>query len=590
MASSYTLNFSDPSKTNTISVTGPVRNTFDTSLDLVGPGYVAYGQAIHQNFVKLLENFASPNPPASSIEGQLWYDTSNPSRKILRVNNGALTSARWPSANGIYQQANDPSIQYSQNLIDGDMWVDTGNTQLKIRYGNEWTLVGPNVSTGDTKTGSESVSLISNTGDTYPVILNWINGQVVEIISYNSFTPRTVISGFSSLSPGINLTTKVSAKYSGLADRASALEISNGVVILASEILKNRIPTSSRQTHYGSFVVESPIGLFVKRTNGKEIQIYTTSSGAIFNYGSADSTLKIGVNNNSYIKFDGSKKTAYINTSTPFISETTVRTLVSYGSAIVKDNLRIVASTSATVGLTLTGSASVSGNTILTGNLNVYGLSEISTGSSVTVGNIIPANLTRSIGTSSKPFENIYVANIGSSGTYVRIYGSVTTATTLETARKLSITGVVRANLDAGQGLFDGTRSVTFTATAHRSLISDLVSTSTTTATQSLMVLDIINTSTTLKSISKPNFLADIYPGIMQTGMIVPSGTSTQAGYLLCNGFPQTQGGTYTNLFQVIGTRYGAGSAGTFRVPNLMDVTTSNTGSVVASIFYLIKT
>jgi microcystin-dependent protein len=59
---------------------------------------------------------------------------------------------------------------------------------------------------------------------------------------------------------------------------------------------------------------------------------------------------------------------------------------------------------------------------------------------------------------------------------------------------------------------------------------------------------------------------------------------------LLCDGRPQTQGGTYTNLFQVIGTRYGIGSAGTFRVPNLMDVTTSNTGSVVASIFYLIKT
>jgi len=296
------------------------------------------------------------------------------------------------------------------------------------------------------------------------------------------------------------------------------------------------------------------------------------------------------VYNNSYIKFDGSNGTVYINTLTSFVSESTVRTFVSYGSAIVKDNLRIVAPTNATVGLTLTGSASISGNTILTGNLNVYGLSEISTGSSITVGNIIPANLTRSIGTASNPFERIYVANIGSSTTYVKIFGSVTTATTLETARKLSITGVVRANLDAGQGLFDGTRPVTFTATAHRSLISDLVSTATTTPTQALMVLDTVNTSTSLNQISKPNFLADVYPGLVQTGMILPSGTSTQVGYLLCNGFPQSQGGTYTNLFQVIGTRYGVGIAGTFRVPNLMDITTSNTGSVVASIFYLIKT
>jgi hypothetical protein len=590
MATSYTLHFSDPNKTSTITVTGPVRNTYDTSLDLVGPGYVAYGQAIAQNFVRLLENFSSPNPPTSPIEGQLWYDTSNPNRKILRINNGSATSARWPSANGIYQQANDPGIQYNQTLIDGDIWVDTGNTQLKIRYGNNWTLVGPNVSAGDNKTGSESVSLTSNTGNVYPVILNWINGQVVEIIAYNSFTPRTVINGFSSLSPGINLTTKVSAKYSGLTDRASALEVSPGILIQASEVLKNKIPSSSRQTHHGSFVVESPIGLFVKRTNGKEIQIYTTSSGAVVNYGAADSTLKIGIYNNSFMKFDGSKGTVYANTSSPFISEPTTRTFVSYGSAIVKDNLRIVAQTDASIGLTLSGSATISGNASLAGNLNVYGQSEISTGSSVILGNIVPIDLTRSIGTSSRPFEHIYVANIGNSSTYVRIFGSVTTATTLETPRKFSITGVVNACLNTNQGYFNGTKNVVFTATAHRSLIADLDTISVTTATQSLMVLDTVNTGTSLNSISKSNFLADVYPGLIQTGMIMPSGTSTQAGYLLCDGSPQTQGGTYTNLFRVIGTRYGIGGAGTFKVPNLIDVTTSTNSPVVASIFYLIKT
>jgi hypothetical protein len=136
MATQYTLNFSDPSKTTTVVISGSTKNNYSTSLDLVGPGYVAYGETIAQDFLKLLENFASPNPPLNPIEGQLWYDTSNPGRKILRISNGAITSARWPSANGIYQQANDPSIEYSQNLIDGDIWVDTGNTQVKIRYSN----------------------------------------------------------------------------------------------------------------------------------------------------------------------------------------------------------------------------------------------------------------------------------------------------------------------------------------------------------------------------------------------------------------------------------------------------------------------
>jgi hypothetical protein len=239
MASTYTLNFSDPGKTAHITVTGPVRDSTSTSLDLVGPGYINYGTAIAQDFLKLLENFASPNPPLNPIEGQLWYDTSNPDRSVLRINNGETNSARWPSANGIYQQAADPSTEYSQTLKDGDVWVDTGNTQLKIRFGDVWTLVGPSVSTGDTKTGNETVNLVSNTGVTYPVILNWVNGKVVEIISYNTFTPRTVIDGFPSLTPGVNLTTKVSAKFNGLADRANKLEISNGVYIQANEILKN---------------------------------------------------------------------------------------------------------------------------------------------------------------------------------------------------------------------------------------------------------------------------------------------------------------------------------------------------------------
>ena len=136
---SYTLTFSDPNKTQTIIVPGTPngsgKNNYDTSLDLVGPGYIAYGQAIAQNFVKILENFSGPNPPIHSIEGQLWYDTSNPLKKVLRVNNGELSSARWPTANGIYQQAEDPSLQYLQNVKDGDIWVDISVNKLKLRFG-----------------------------------------------------------------------------------------------------------------------------------------------------------------------------------------------------------------------------------------------------------------------------------------------------------------------------------------------------------------------------------------------------------------------------------------------------------------------
>ena len=87
MANSYTLRFSDPTNTGTVEVfgttLGPGKNNYSTSLDLVGPGYTNYGLDTAQNFLKLLENFAGPNPPINAIKGQLWYDTSNPSRKVL---------------------------------------------------------------------------------------------------------------------------------------------------------------------------------------------------------------------------------------------------------------------------------------------------------------------------------------------------------------------------------------------------------------------------------------------------------------------------------------------------------------------------
>ena len=53
MATQYTLNFSDPSKTTTVTISGSTKNNYSTSLDLVGPGYVAYGETIAQDFLKL---------------------------------------------------------------------------------------------------------------------------------------------------------------------------------------------------------------------------------------------------------------------------------------------------------------------------------------------------------------------------------------------------------------------------------------------------------------------------------------------------------------------------------------------------------
>ena len=74
----YTIN---KHNNTTITVADDTLNV-ETSLRLVGKDYIGYGEAIAQNSVSLLENFASETAPTSPIEGQHWW---KPSTKTLNV-------------------------------------------------------------------------------------------------------------------------------------------------------------------------------------------------------------------------------------------------------------------------------------------------------------------------------------------------------------------------------------------------------------------------------------------------------------------------------------------------------------------------
>lgn len=71
----YTVNYSDTTKTTSITVNDGTVNTTDTSLDLVGKNFYNYGEHIAENFLHLLEHFASATAPANPVTGQIWYDT-----------------------------------------------------------------------------------------------------------------------------------------------------------------------------------------------------------------------------------------------------------------------------------------------------------------------------------------------------------------------------------------------------------------------------------------------------------------------------------------------------------------------------------
>ena len=48
-----------------------------TSLTLTGKGTPNYGEIQQENFIRLLENFASDTAPAHATYGQIWFKTTD---------------------------------------------------------------------------------------------------------------------------------------------------------------------------------------------------------------------------------------------------------------------------------------------------------------------------------------------------------------------------------------------------------------------------------------------------------------------------------------------------------------------------------
>ena len=77
---SYIINRTDGTILTEI-VDGNVDQT-STDLTLIGKNASTYGELLNENFVFLLENFASTSSPNNPIIGQLWYDKSTAQLKV----------------------------------------------------------------------------------------------------------------------------------------------------------------------------------------------------------------------------------------------------------------------------------------------------------------------------------------------------------------------------------------------------------------------------------------------------------------------------------------------------------------------------
>lgn len=172
--------------------------TIDSTLDLklVGKNYAGYGEAQNENFVWLLENFASPNSPPRPLSGQLWYDSSN--RKLKFYDN-----SKWRTTGGAEVGDTPPA-----GLTIGDFWFDTENEQMFAWNGAEFLLIGPQGIAGQGATQMRSRSLKDTNGALHAVIEAVADGVSLFIYSPDEFTlddTTNPITGFSLIKQGVTM-------------------------------------------------------------------------------------------------------------------------------------------------------------------------------------------------------------------------------------------------------------------------------------------------------------------------------------------------------------------------------------------------
>ena len=295
----YTVNKTNSSASpNAYTVQDGVVNT-QTDLSLIGKGYAGYGELIAENFLHLLENFSNTTAPSKPIEGQLWYDSTAGRPKVY------TGSSFTPSGGNVPYQSSQPT-----SPTQGDLWIDSDTGQLYFYNGTSSVLVGPPGTTGTTN-GFTFDSIADSSDVTQNITKLFNDGNLIAIVSEDTFTPRATISGFATVKKGITLSTAISdLKFQGTATDADAL----GGVASTSFLRSDANDTTS-----GTLTVANDGG--VKVGTDSDLTLTVDSGGAIISNTIVDTDITFKVNDGgvttTLMTLDGSAARVGIGTATP---------------------------------------------------------------------------------------------------------------------------------------------------------------------------------------------------------------------------------------------------------------------------------
>ena len=199
------------------------RDTTTTSIDLIGRNYAGYGISVNENFVRLLENFASQNAPNNPLIGQLWWDSTNKHLSVWQGTNWKIISSSQTGATAPLAP------------VTGDFWWNTTTSQFSVYNGTSWINIGPYLSPGAAVTALAANS-VSDGSSTHYVGNVTVNNKLGAVFSTDnaSFVPAAPILGLTTIVPGLNLGTGLQVAGNALIGNISSTTVTTSANINAS--------------------------------------------------------------------------------------------------------------------------------------------------------------------------------------------------------------------------------------------------------------------------------------------------------------------------------------------------------------------
>lgn len=290
-----------PGKTD-ISLPENTFNAAATPITLTGRGVKNYGEIQQENFIRLMENFASATPPANPTIGMLWYDTTSG----VRVPKVYDYSEVWlplivGDTSGFITLAGDPTSslhpvtkQYVDSIVSGllPQTPVVAATTAPVVLAGVQTIDGVSVIAGDRVLVKDQASLIQN-GIYVAAVGAWSrapdfdgapSGEVVSGMSY-SVAGGTVNGGdrFSLTTPNPVVVGVSNITFTLVIDYIAYTNIGNNFTV--SQNFNAGFDATGNSTSDGSFV---STGLTF--TDGSLVQKYT----ALSNSGTVTVDLSLG--------------------------------------------------------------------------------------------------------------------------------------------------------------------------------------------------------------------------------------------------------------------------------------------------------